>query len=103
MCNDRAPGKCPRFETRAISSRIPSHIDIKENDKVDLLAKNACKNEMTQIQVPLNKTEINKDIHLKYQTIWETQYNTNNKGQFFKSIEPNVKNIQIINLQNKHT
>ena len=68
----------------------------------DLLAKNACKNEMIQIQVPLNKTEINKDIHLKYQTIWETQYNTNNKGQFFKSIEPNVKNIQIINLQNKH-
>ena len=89
-------------QIKVIFNWIPSHIDIKENDKVDLLAKNACKNEMIQIQVPLNKTEINKDIHLKYQTIWETQYNTNNKGQFFKSIEPNVKNIQIINLQNKH-
>ena len=34
--------------------------------------------------------------------MWETQYNTINKGQFFKSIEPNVKNIQIINTQNQH-
>ena len=65
-------------QIKVIFNWIPSHIDIKENDKVDLLAKNACKNEMIQIQVPLNKTEINKDIHLKYQTIWETQYNTNN-------------------------
>ena len=78
-------------QIKVIFNWIPSRIDIKENDNVDLLAKNACKNEMIQIQVPLNKTEINEDIHLKYQTI-----NTNNKGQFFKSLEPNVKNIQII-------
>ena len=39
---------------------------------------------------------------MKCQIMWETQYNTINKGQFFKSIEPNVKNIQIINMQNKH-
>ena len=89
-------------QIKVIFNWIPSHIDIKENDKVDLLAKNACKNEMIQILVPLNRSEINREIHLKYQLIWETQYNTNNKGQFFKSIEPNVKNIQIINLQNKH-
>ena len=58
---------------------------------------------MIQILVPLNRSETNKEIQLKYQLIWETQYNINNKGQFFlKSIEPNVKNIQIINLQNKH-
>ena len=25
----------------------------------------------------LNKAEINKEIHLKYQIIWETQFNTN--------------------------
>ena len=55
---------------------------------------------MIQILVPLNRSETNKEIQLKYQLIWETQYNINNKGQFFlKSIEPNVKNIQIINLQ----
>ena len=89
-------------QIRVIFNWIPSHIDIKENDKVDLLAKNACKNEVIQIQVPLNRSEINKEIQLKYQTMWETQYNTINKGQFFKSIEPNVKNIQIINMQNKH-
>ena len=46
---------------------------------------------MIQIQVPLNRSEINKQIQIKYQSIWETQ-----------SIEPNVKNIQIINMQNKH-
>ena len=34
---------------------------------------------------PLNRSQINKEIQLKYQTIWE----------------PNVKNIQIINMQNK--
>ena len=79
-----------------------THVDIKENDKVDLLAKNACNNILTQIQVPINRTEINKEIQLKYPVIWETQYHLNNKGQFFKSIEPIVKNIQIINLQNKH-
>ena len=50
----------------------------------------------------MTRYEINKEIQLKYQTIWETQYNLNNKGEFFKLIEPDVKNIQIINLQNKH-
>ena len=89
-------------QIKVVFNWIPSHVDIKENDKVDLLAKNACKNILTQIQVPLNRSEINKEIQLKYQVIWETQYNLNNKGQFFKSIEPIVKNIQIINLQNKH-
>ena len=50
-----------------------SHIDTKEkNDKVDLLAKNACKNKMIKLQVPLTMYEINKEIQLKYQTIWET-------------------------------
>ena len=58
---------------------------------------------MIQIQVPINRSEINKEIQLKYQTIlWETQYNTFNKGELSKSVEPNVKNIQIINMQNKH-
>ena len=57
---------------------------------------------MIQIQIPINRSEINKEIQSKYQIMWETQYNTINKGQFFKSIEPNVKNIQIINMQNKH-
>ena len=57
---------------------------------------------MIQIQVPINRSEINKEIQSKYQIMWETQYNTINKRQFFKSIEPNVKNILIINMQNKH-
>ena len=89
---------------KVIFNWIPSHVDIKENDKVDLLAKNACKNKLiqVQVQVPINRSEINKEIQLKYQLIWETQYNSDNKGQFFKSIEPNVKDIQIINLQSKH-
>ena len=30
---------------------------INENDKVDLLAKNACNNKMIQIQVPINRSE----------------------------------------------
>ena len=34
--------------------------------------------------------------------MWETQYYSINIGQFFKSIEPNFKNIEIINMQNKH-
>ena len=89
-------------QIKVLFNWIPSHIDIKENDKVDLLAKKACNNEMIQIQVPINRSEINKEIQSKYQIMWETQYNTINKGQFFKSIEPNVKNIQIINMQNKH-
>ena len=61
---------------------IPSHVDIKENDKVDLLAKHACQNEFIQLEVPINRSEINKDIQVKYQKMWETQYNTNNKGNF---------------------
>ena len=89
-------------QIKVIFNWIPSHVDIKENDKVDSLAKDACKNELIQIQVPINRSEINKEIQLKYQIIWERQYNLNNKGQFFKLIEPDVKNIQIINLQNKH-
>ena len=89
-------------QIKVIFNWIPSHVDIKENDKVDLLAKNACKNELIHIQVPLNRSEINKEIQLKYQIIWERQYNLNNKGQFFKLIEPDVKNKQIINLENKH-
>ena len=56
-------------QIKVIFNWTPSHIDIKENDKVDLLAKNACKNEMIQIQVPSNRSEINKQIQLKYQSI----------------------------------
>ena len=52
---------------------------------------------MIQIQVPINWSKINKEIQSKYQIMWGTQYNT----IFLKSIEPNVKNIQIINMQNK--
>ena len=89
-------------QIKVIFNWIPSHVDIKENDKVDSLAKDACKNELIQIQVPINRSEINKESQLKYQIIWERLYNSNNKGQFFKFIEPDVKNIQIINLQNKH-
>ena len=54
---------------------------------------------MIQIQVPLNKVKINEEIHIKYQTIWETQYNTKLiiKDIFLNlQIEPSVKNIQII-------
>ena len=57
---------------------------------------------MIQIQVPINRSEINKEIQSKYQIMWETQYNTINKGQFFKSVEPNVKHILLIIMQNKH-
>ena len=41
-------------------------------------SKKACV--MTQIQVPINRSEIYKEIHFKYQIIWKTQYNTNIKG-----------------------
>ena len=57
---------------------------------------------MIQIQVPLNKVKINEEIHIKYQTIWETQYNTKLIIKDNLQIEPSVKNIQIIHLQNKH-
>ena len=67
-------------QIKVIFNWIPSHVDIKENDKVDSLAK-----------VPINRSEINKEIQLKYQIIWERLYNLNNKGQFFKFIEPDVK------------
>ena len=89
-------------QVKVIFNLIPSLVDIKENDKVDLLTKNACKNKLIQVQVPINRSAINKEIQLKYQLIWETQYNSDNKGQFLKSVEPNVKDIQIINLQSKH-
>ena len=72
-------------QIKVIFNWIPSHADIKENDKADSLAKDACKNELIQIQVPINRSEINKEIQLKYQIIWERQYNLNNK-------EPDVKN-----------
>ena len=49
-------------QIKVVFNWIPSHVDIKENDKVDLLAKNACNNIVTQIQVPSNRSEINKEI-----------------------------------------
>ena len=49
-------------QIKVIFNWIPSHVDIKENDKVDSLAKDACKNELIQVQVPINRSEINKEI-----------------------------------------
>ena len=66
-------------QIKVIFNWIPSHVDIKENDKVDSLAKDACKNESIQIQVPINRSEINKEIQLRYQIIWERQCNLKNK------------------------
>jgi ribonuclease HI len=81
---------------------IPSHINLTNNDKVDTLAKNATEIENIQLQIPLNQNEINSEIQLKYKSIWKTKYNNNNKGIFFKTIEPNFDNIEPIHLQNRH-
>ena len=85
-----------------VLSWIPSHINIKENDKVDNIAKDSCNFENIQLKVPLNKCEINNEIHFKYNSIWKAQYNMNNKGKFFKSIEPDFEKIYPISLKNRH-
>jgi ribonuclease HI len=43
---------------------IPSHVNIKENETVDKIAKETCKSENIQIQIPLNKMEINREIQI---------------------------------------
>ena len=45
-------------QIKVIFNWIPSHVD----GKVDSLAKDACKNELIQVQVPINRSEINKEI-----------------------------------------
>ena len=85
-----------------VLSWIPSHINIKENDKVDNIAKDSYNFENIQLKVPLNKCEINNEIHFKYNSIWKAQYNMNNKGKFFKSIEPDFEKIYPISLKNRH-
>ena len=50
------------IQIKVIFNWIPIRIDNKENDKVSSIRKNACKNEMIQILVPLNRSKINKEI-----------------------------------------
>ena len=51
------------IQIKVIFNWIPIRIDNKENDKVSSIRKNACKNEMIQILVPLNRSKINKPSH----------------------------------------
>ena len=45
---------------------IPSHIDIKGNDKVDNLAKSTCKINQIQLPISLNKNEINTQLQKNF-------------------------------------
>jgi ribonuclease HI len=89
-------------DTNIILTWIPSHINLTNHDKVDQLAKNATKNNNIQLQIPLNQHEINSDIQLKFNSEWKTIYNNNNKGRFFRTVEPHFDQIQPIHFQNRH-
>jgi ribonuclease HI len=89
-------------DTKIILTWIPSHINLKENDKVDYIAKNATLSNEIQINIPLNLNEINKEILIHFQSYWKTIYNNNNKGIFFRTIETDFDKIQPINMTNRH-
>ena len=56
------------------STWIPSHIDIKGNDKVDYLAKSTCKINQIQLPISLNKNEINTQIQKIFKNKWRNEY-----------------------------
>jgi ribonuclease HI len=90
------------FNTNLIISWIPSHINIKEHDKVDQIAKFTTHSETIQLKIPLNKNEINTTIHQNYKLAWKTEYSLSPKGQFFRTTEKDFDKILPLQLQNRH-
>jgi len=69
---------------------IPSHIDIKGNEKVDKLAKEALSLDLINSTNYLELQEINTIIKQYLLNKWQLEYASDRRGQFYKSINPVV-------------
>lgn len=69
---------------------IPSHVDLKGNDRADSLAKEALNLEHINSTNYLEFEEMFSLVKLYIVNNWQREYNADNKGHFYKSICPIV-------------
>lgn len=66
---------------------VPSHVDIQGNEKADQLSKEALNLETINSTNYLEMEEITSLIKPFIINKWQIQYNTDNKGHFYKSFQ----------------
>ena len=70
---------------------IPSHLGIKGNEKVDLLAKTATNEGEIYEDIKLEVLEYNETIKKHILSKWQNEWSSSPHGQFYRVIEPNVQ------------
>jgi len=69
---------------------IPSHLGIKGNEKVDVLAKTAMNKGAIYKYIKLEVLEYNEIIKRHILSEWQNEWSNCPHGQFYRVIEPNV-------------
>lgn len=81
---------------------IKGHIGITANEKVDALAKSACRSGETLHNFKIPHTDLLPYCKQGIKEIWQIQFQENTKGQFYKHLQPNIPNqVWFQGIQNK--
>lgn len=85
-------GKCREQNKKVIIAWIKSHIGIYGNEKVDMLAKQACtEGEDSLYKVP--HTDYTRQIRSRLRRSFEQDFSTSEKGKYYKSLHPSLPSI----------
>ena len=71
---------------------IPSHCDIRGNDKADTLAKNALEMEH-ETKVLSSTSEMNNKIYKYFMEKWQTEWENSQRGRFLYQLQPAIMNL----------
>ena len=71
-------------------SWIPSHVGIRGNERVDVLAKDGLLLQHVNFPIAPDISDLNIMIKELVMHEWQVKWNTSTKGRFFHGLEPNV-------------
>lgn len=83
--------KLQTYNKKVILQWIPSHINLKENDEVDILAKHAIIDGVP-LEVLPNYSELVKEVKRQCKEMWQEYFNlrSRDKGIWYRTIQPHI-------------